>query len=61
MRYTLRHSLLVALCMLLTACQELPRYFVGERPVARVGERELTIDALRGTMPEGLSAEDSVA
>ena len=62
MRYTQRHSLLIALCMLLlTACQELPRYFVGERPVARVGERELTIDALRGTMPEGLSAEDSVA
>ena len=33
MRYTLRHSLLVALCMLLlTACQELPRYLWGSVP-----------------------------
>ncbi len=46
---------------LLTACQELPRYFVGEKPVARVGERELTLAQLQGSMPEGLSPSDSVA
>ena len=62
MRYTLRHSLLMAaIVLLLTACQELPRYFVGERPVARVGARVLTVDALRGAMRGGLSAEDSTA
>lgn len=49
------------LLWLLTGCQELPRYFVGEEPVARVGERELTLAELQGSMPEGLSQEDSAA
>ncbi|MBR5850791.1 MAG: hypothetical protein IKZ12_07020 [Alistipes sp.] len=62
MRHFVQHTLPAIFCLLLlTACQELPRYFVGEKPIARVGERELTVDALRSTMPAGLSAEDSVA
>lgn len=51
----------MALVWLLTGCQELPRYFIGEKPVARVGERELTLAQLQGSMPEGLSADDSAS
>lgn len=56
-----RNSLLALGVLLLTACQELPRYFVGEKPVAQVGDRELTLDELQESIPQGVSATDSVA
>ncbi len=49
------------LLLLLTGCQELPRYFVGERPVAQVGERELTLDEIQVSIPNGSSEVDSAA
>lgn len=49
------------LLLLLTGCQELPRYFVGERPVAQVGERELTLDEIQASIPNGSSEVDSAA
>lgn len=53
----------VALLLLLfcgTACRELPRYF-GEKPLARVGERELRPRDLRHALSPDLSPADSAA
>lgn len=51
--------LLLPLLLAQTACRELPRF--GEKPLARVGERELLPSELRRTLPEGLSQADSAA
>lgn len=61
LRNSVRLGVPMMLVWLLTACQELPRYFIGEKPVARVGERELTLAELQESMPEGLSSADSAA
>lgn len=55
------HILLLCCLVLLTACQELPRYFSSEKPLASVGERELTVSELATSLPQGLSAADSAA
>lgn len=47
--------------MLLTACQELPRYFSDEELLARVGDKELGVDELRRSIPSGLTEADSSA
>lgn len=56
-----RNSLSALCVLLLTACQELPRYFVGEKRVAQVGDRELTLDELQASIPQGVSTADSTA
>lgn len=61
MRNARRYILLLLVAWLSIACRELPRYFVGERPLARVGEQELTPSDLAQSLPEGLSASDSAA
>ena len=47
--------------MLLTACQELPRYFSDEELLAKVGDKELVVDELRRSIPSGLTEADSSA
>lgn len=47
--------------MLLTACQELPRYFSDEELLAKVGDKELVADELRRSIPSGLTEADSSA
>ena len=61
MRTRYGYILLLAAVVLLTACQELPRYFVSEKPLAAVGERELTVRELTEVLPQGLSESDSAA
>lgn len=47
--------------LLLTGCRELPRYFVGEKPLARVGEKELAVRDVAQSLPKGLTPTDSAA
>lgn len=47
--------------VLLTACQELPRYFSGDEVVARADDAELLRRDVEQVMPQGLSGEDSLA
>ena len=61
MRTTRRYMVLLVVAWLSIACRELPRYFVGEKPLARVGEKELTPNDLAQSLPEGLSTTDSAA
>lgn len=49
------------LALLLAACQELPRYFTGAELLAKVGDKELTADELRRSIPSGMSEADSSA
>ena len=60
MRFTKRYTILLA-GVLLTACQELPRYFSGEELLAKVGDKELVVDELRRSIPGGLTEADSSA
>lgn len=50
-----------AAVVLLAGCQELPRYFAGDRVLARAGERELHLRDVKSVVPAGMSEEDSVA
>ncbi len=56
-----RYMVLLAVAWLSIGCRELPRYFAGERALARVGEKELTPTELAQSLPEGLSTADSTA
>lgn len=47
--------------LLLTACQEMPRYFAGDTTLARAGGRELHLRDLTSVVPQGITGEDSVA
>lgn len=53
--------LIMLLALLLAACQELPRYFTGAELLAKVGDKELTADELRRSIPNGMSEADSSA
>ena len=53
--------LILLMALLLAACQELPRYFAGSELLAEVGDKELTVEELRRSIPSGLSAADSSA
>lgn len=53
--------LILLLALLLAACQELPRYFTGAELLAKVGDKELTADELRRSIPNGMSEADSSA
>lgn len=55
------HILVVAAALVLAACREMPRYFAGDRTLARAGGRELRLDDVRSAVPEGLSGDDSAA
>lgn len=59
-RYS-RYVMTVMAVLFLAGCRELPRYFVGEKPVARVGEKELALHDVAQSLPEGLSSADSAA
>ena len=61
MQNTRRYILLLVVAWLSIACRELPRYFMGEKPLARVGEKVLMPTDLAQSLPEGLSATDSAA
>lgn len=60
MQRTNRYLILFTV-LLLTACQELPRYFSGEKLLAKVGDKELVVDELVRAIPSGLSEADSAA
>lgn len=60
MQRTNRYLILYTV-LLLTACQELPRYFSGEKLLAKVGDKELVVDELVRAIPSGLSEADSAA
>lgn len=47
--------------LLLTGCQELPRYFAGDTALARAGDRVLRLRDVRTVVPQGLTGEDSAA
>ncbi len=49
------------LVMLLTACQELPRYFSGDEVVAEAADHELLRRDVEAAVPQGIVGEDSVA
>lgn len=52
----------MAVCVfLLQACQELPRYFASDTPLATVGDRELKLSEVAASLPEGVSGSDSAA
>ena len=50
MQRTNRYLILFTV-LLLTACQELPRYFSGEKLLAKVGDKELVVDELVRAIP----------
>lgn len=60
MKRTNRYLILLA-ALLLVACQELPRYFSDEKVLAKVGDKELVVDELERSIPNGLSEVDSSA
>lgn len=60
MRTFIRYTLYATL-LLLAACQELPRYFVGDELIATVGDNDLDVRELRQMMPADLEADDSAA
>ena len=60
MKRTNRYLILLA-ALLLVACQELPRYFSDEKVLAKVGDKELVVDELERSIPNGLSEADSSA
>lgn len=60
-RHILRTALLSLSVVLLASCRELPRYFAGDRPLARVGERELSDRELHQALSTGLNPADSAA
>lgn len=60
MKRTNRYLVLIA-ALLLVACQELPRYFSGEKVLAKVGDKELVVGELERSIPNGLSEADSSA
>ena len=58
MRYLLKITALSA-ALLLSACQELPDYLVGDNTVARVGRKELRMSELEHVVPQALGSADS--
>ena len=53
---------MIAVCVVvLAACQELPRYFVGDTPLARVDKRELKMSDVESVVPQGVTGKDSAA
>ncbi len=55
------YRLLALAVVLLYGCQELPRYFASDEPLAKVGDRELTLSEVAASLPEGVSGNDSAA
>ncbi len=51
----------VAGLLLLIGCRELPRYFAGDKILARVGERELCMRDVQSVVPQGIIGTDSSA
>lgn len=51
----------ILLVVLLTACQELPRYFTGDKVLATVGDKDLELRELREMLPTDLDPADSAA
>lgn len=50
-----------ALLWLSTSCRELPRYFVGDKVLARVADKELCVKDVQHVVPQGVAGKDSVA
>ncbi len=51
----------LVVAVVLTACQEMPRYLAGDTTLARVGDRELRLREVGSVVPTGLKGDDSVA
>ncbi len=51
----------VAGCLLLAGCRELPRYFSGETTLVRAGRHELQLRDVQAVVPAGLTGDDSAA
>ncbi len=56
-----RNIALIACLVLLVGCRELPRYFAGDKLLARVGERELCMRDVQTVVPQGIMGTDSSA
>lgn len=54
---------ILSLCLLLTAvgCRELPAYFKGGTPLAKVGHNTLYLHEVERVAPEGIEGDDSAA
>lgn len=61
MRMKRLHIALLAGGLALSGCRELPAYFNGARPLARVGNATLYLHEAERAAPEGLSGDDSAA
>ncbi len=51
----------LGLLVLLTACQELPRYFSADEVVAKAADRELRRRDVEAVVPQGVTGADSAA
>ena len=60
MRQILHIALWVVL-LAMTSCRELPAYFRGAEPLAKVGSRTLYLHEVERLAPAGISGDDSIS
>ena len=59
--WTRNIAVALAALSLLAGCRELPRSFVSDTTLAKVGKRELQVRDVQSAVPQGIAGEDSVA